>query len=742
MQIHNPEEEKKKLLKEYKNLLKSCRSNITSHDKKEIRRAFDLALESHKGIRRKSGELYIFHPIEVATICARDIGLGKTAIICALLHDVVEDTDVSLEYIEEKFGKTVAKIIDGLTKISGIEGKTGSIQAENFRKILLTLADDVRVILIKLADRLHNMRTLDAMGRTGQLKIASETMVMFAPLAHRLGLYSIKSELEDLSLKFTEPLVYREISNKLQQTKAQRNKFIKKFIEPLEGAIKELGYNFEIKGRPKSIFSIYSKMKKQNVPFEEVYDLFAIRIIMDTDIEVEKADCWRVYSIVTDYYRPNPSRLRDWISVPKGNGYESLHTTVMGPQGKWVEVQIRSRRMDDIAEKGYAAHWKYKDESGNDTNLEDWIRRIREMLDNPETNAIDFIDDFKLNFFADEVFAFTPKGDLITLPAKATALDFAFEIHSQVGCSCLGAKVNHKLVPLSHELRNGDQVEVITSKKQKPTEDWLGYVVSAKAKSHIKAFLKEDRRILATDGKELLLRKFKQHSIGWGNPNIAWFTTHFNLSHSTDLFYNLSTGHITKDELAKAIVIFENTKKIRQKKKAEEKKTVKLSPEHKVDTIIIGEESDLEYSFARCCNPIPGDDIFGFSTVGEGIKIHRTNCPNGMKLMSNYGYRIIKAKWATEELKARRHFPAGIKMVGIDGIGIVSQLTDIISKELKVNIQSITVTSKDGAFEGSIVLMITDTKHLESLIEKIRTIQGIENVSRYHVDEELKTRKA
>jgi len=742
MQVIDPEEEKKLLLKEYRNLLKALRPNLEPGDKKEIREAFAMALEAHSGMRRKSGEAYIFHPLAVANICAKEIGLGKTAIICALLHDVVEDTEVTLEDIEGKFGPTVSNIIDGLTKIAGVVGKTNSLQAENFRKILLTLADDVRVILIKLADRLHNMRTLEAMSRNNQLKIASETMVLFAPLAHRLGLYSIKSELEDLSLKYTEPLVYKEISQKLQQSKAQRNKFIRKFIEPIEESLNALNLEYDIKGRPKSIFSIYNKMKKQNIPFEEVYDLFAIRIIVNSGLEREKSDCWGVYSIVTDFYRPNPERLRDWISVPKGNGYESLHTTVMGPQGRWVEVQIRSTRMDDIAEKGYAAHWKYKDEATNtnDTNLEEWIKKIRELLENPESNAIDFIDDFKLNLFSDEVFIFTPKGDLITLPSQATALDFAFEIHSQVGLNCLGAKVNHRLVPLSYKLKNGDQVEIITSKKQKPSEDWLNYVVTAKAKSNIKTSLKEEKRKVAQEGKEYLMRKFKNIHLPWNNENIQRIVHFFKLQTSIELYFNIGTGAIDKPEVTGALKYFDGTDKLGLKQIGSKrtpspngKKIIPKTP----DMVVIGEDVDLDYSFAKCCNAIPGDDIFGFITIGDGIKIHRTNCPNGIRLMSNYGYRIIRAKWATDQLKEIRTFPAGIKLIGIDSIGIVSNITDIISKELQVNIQSITVSSIAGAFEGSIILYIYDTAHLEKLIEKIKDIKGIDSVTRFHVEEAL-----
>ena len=736
----DPEIEKKQLIKAYRNLLKACRPTATdAADRKAIRQAFNLALESHQSMRRKSGELYIFHPIEVATICASEIGLGPTAIICALLHDVVEDTDVTIDYIEEKFGKKVASIINGLTKISGVVGKSNSIQAENFRKILLTLADDLRVILIKLADRLHNMRTLEATSRNQQLKIASETLVLFAPLAHRLGLYSIKSELEDLSLKYTEPLVYKEISRKLQQTKAQRNKFINKFTEPIYKSLGDIGFDVEIKGRPKSIYSIYNKMKKQNIPFEEVFDLFAVRIIVESYIEVEKADCWRVYSVVTDHYKPNPERLRDWISVPKANGYESLHTTVMGPQGRWVEVQIRSRRMDDIAEKGYAAHWKYKDGQSKDANLEEWIKKIREMLENPESNAIDFMDDFKLNLFSEEVIVFTPKGDLVTLPVNATTLDFAFEIHTQVGKTCLGAKVNHKLVPLNYQLSNGDQVEIITSKKQKPTEDWLAYVVTAKAKSRIKDALKEDKRKIALDGKEILMRKFRNEHTPWSNDNISRMLSFFKMSSMVDLFYNIGTGKIDKPELNDAFKFFESAEKLAERAngKSTVSKKMKDIVQKKPDLVVIGEDSDLDYSFAKCCNPIPGDDIFGFITIGDGIKIHRTNCPNGIRLMSNYGYRIIRAKWATSQLAEVRTFPVGIKITGIDSIGIVSKITDIISKELKVNIQSITVGSIAGAFEGSIICFISDTEHLEQLIEKIKILHGIENVTRFHVEETL-----
>jgi guanosine-3',5'-bis(diphosphate) 3'-pyrophosphohydrolase len=515
------EAEKQEILKRYRALLRACKPTLQKGDKKEIRKAFDMALESHKDMRRKSGEPYIYHPIAVAQIAAEEIGLGTTSIVCALLHDVVEDTEITLEDIEREFGKKTAKIIDGLTKISGVFDYNSSLQAENFRKMLLTLADDVRVILIKLADRLHNMRTMDFMPRHKQLKIASETIYLYAPLAHRLGLYAIKSELEDLSMKYLEPDTYKFIATKLNEKKAERTLFVKQFVDPIAEILAEQGFVANIYGRPKSIHSIWNKMKKKNIPFEEVYDLFAIRIILDSAPENEKAECWKAYSIVTDLYRPNPDRLRDWVSSPKGNGYESLHTTVMGPKGQWVEVQIRTMRMNEIAEKGFAAHWKYK-ESSNDNGLDQWIMKVREMLNNPEANALDFLDDFKMNLFSDEIFIFTPKGALIQLPLGATALDFAFEIHTDVGAKCIGAKVNHKLVPLSYKLQNGDQVEIITSGKQAPKEDWLNIVVTAKAKSKIKSSLKEEKRKIAEEGKETLERKLKSLKILHRNCLLQW----------------------------------------------------------------------------------------------------------------------------------------------------------------------------------------------------------------------------
>ena len=536
------EAEKNEILKRYRTLLRASKSTLQKGDKRMIRKAFEVALESHKDMRRKSGEPYIYHPIAVAQIAAEEIGLGTTSIVCALLHDVVEDTDMTLEDIEREFGKKVAMIIDGLTKISGVFDTNSSLQAENFRKMLLTLADDVRVILIKLADRLHNMRTMEFMPRDKQLKLSSETVYLYAPLAHRLGLYTIKSELEDLSMKYMERETYQFIKNKLNEKKTEREKFIRDFIEPVKKVLEGQGLESEMFGRPKSIHSIWNKMKKKAIPFEEVYDLFAIRIILDSTPENEKADCWKAYSIVTDLYRPNPDRLRDWISSPKANGYESLHTTVMGPRGQWVEVQIRTKRMNEIAEKGFAAHWKYK-ESSTDSGLDLWVQKVRDMLKNPDSNALDFLDDFKMNLFSDEIFIFTPKGALIQLPLGATALDFAFEIHTDVGASCIGAKVNHKLVPLAHKLQNGDQVEIITSSKQSPKEDWLSIVVTAKAKAKIKSALKEEKRKVAEDGKEILERKLKSLKITYNSENIHKLSYYFKLPSTQELFLQCCQRH-------------------------------------------------------------------------------------------------------------------------------------------------------------------------------------------------------
>jgi len=724
------EAEKTEILKRYRALLRACKSTLQKGDKRMIRKAFDMALDSHKDMRRKSGEPYIYHPIAVAQIAAEEIGLGTTSIVCALLHDVVEDTDVTLDEIEQEFGKKVAKIIDGLTKISGVFDTNTSLQAENFRKMLLTLADDVRVILIKLADRLHNMRTLESMPRDKQLKISSETVYLYAPLAHRLGLYAIKSEMEDLSMKYMERETYQFIKNKLNEKKAEREKFIRDFIEPVKKILLTQGLDADVFGRPKSIHSIWSKMKKKSVPFEEVYDLFAIRVILDSPPENEKADCWKAYSIVTDLYRPNPDRLRDWISSPKANGYESLHTTVMGPRGQWVEVQIRTKRMNEIAEKGFAAHWKYK-ESSTDSGLDQWVQKVRDMLKNPESNALEFLDDFKMNLFSDEIFIFTPKGALIQLPSNATALDFAFEIHTDVGASCIGAKVNHKLVPLSYKLQNGDQVEVITSSKQVPKEDWLNFVVTAKAKAKIKSALKEEKRKIAEDGKEVLERKLKSLKITYNSENIHKISYFFKLPSTQDLFFNVAKGLIDMKDLKE----YQQSEKVIENKPQDKIDSEQLQgllrniKAKDSDILLIGEDMQkIDYKLANCCNPIPGDDVFGFITVNDGIKIHRTNCPNAAKLMANYGYRVVKARWTNQQELA---FLTGLRITGIDDVGLINRLTTVISNDFKVNMRSITVDSDNGIFEGSIMVYVNDTQHLDNLIRKLKTVNGVTAVTRF-----------
>jgi len=729
--IYDVESEKKEILKRYRALLKACRRTMEKGDKLFIRKAFNISLEAHKNMRRKSGEPYIYHPIAVAQICAEEIGLGTTSIICALLHDVVEDSELSIEDIERLFSKKEAKIIDGLTKISGVFDQGSSSQAENFKKMLLTMSEDVRVILIKLADRLHNMRTLESMPREKQIKIASETLYLYAPLAHRLGLNAIKTELEDLGLKYTEIDVYNEIGQRLKETEPERKKYIAKFIAPIKETLDEQGFKFKIFGRPKSIYSINNKIKTKGVTFEEIYDLFAIRIIIDSEGDDEKSDCWRVYSLVTDIYYPSPERLRDWISSPKANGYESLHTTVMGPEGKWVEVQIRTTRMDEVAEKGYAAHWKYKDGS-NEGQLDDWLKKIREILESPSENAMEFLDNFKLNLFAEEIYVFTPKGDLKILPINSTALDFAFEIHTQVGEKCIGAKVNHKLVPLSYQLKSGDQIEVLTSSKQKPKEDWLKFVVSASAKAKIKNALKEEKRQKAEEGKEMLKRKFRVLKIDFNLQNITELANFYKLPSNQELFYRFAVGNIDLKHLKD----FHQVKgKITHKSgilnRHEPTKTLEQMVKEtrgKSDMLVIGENlQKIDYKLSPCCNPISGDDVFGFITVNEGIKIHRVNCPNAIEMLANHAYRVVKAKWTSTELIS---FLAGLKITGIDEVGIVNTITKIISNELNVNMRSISFDSNDGVFEGQIMVFVHDTNHLTELINNLKKINGVLSVTR------------
>ena len=725
------ESEKKEIIRRYRRLLRKAKPVLKEGDAKLIKKAFYTSMEAHSGMRRRSGEPYIFHPLEVAEICIAEIGLGTTSIIAALLHDVVEDTDYQLADIERLFGKKVAVIIDGLTKISGVFDQGSSQQAENFRKMLLTLSDDVRVILIKLADRLHNMRTLESMPRNKQLKIANEIIYLYAPLAHRLGLYAFKSELEDLYLKYSEPEVFNDISGKINETKDSRNKFIRNFIRPIKDKLNSLNVDYEIKGRPKSIFSIWNKMKKQNVPFDEVYDLFAVRIILNVPYEDEEALCWHVCGLVAKDYTQKPDRFRNWISIPRANGYESLHITVMSDKGRWVEVQVRTTRMDEIAEKGYAAHWKYKDgKSSDETGLEMWIAKVREILEQNNGNAIEFVDDFRSNLYSDEVFVFTPKGDLKTLPQGATALDFAFDIHTEIGEHCLGAKVNQKLVPLNFELKNGDQVEILTSSKQKPNESWLQYVVSSKAKSKIKDALKEERKVFIDEGREIVKRELKQLKIEYKQTVLEDIAQYFNVKSPADLLFLVGTGKIDHSLIKSFVRKYKKAKKNQADVKGAKDVEAKLSRVRKTDSdsLLLGEDLDIiDYKFAKCCNPIPGDDVFGFVTVSDGIKIHRTTCSNAAELLSNYGDRIITAKWAS----SRKHsFEATLSIIGTDRLGLISDVSNIISEELKVNMRSLFINTEGGIFEGIIRLYVEDTSHLDMLVKKLEKVNGAVKVSR------------
>lgn len=733
------EQEKKLILREYRGLLRALKSRLKKGDKKTVRRAFEIASEAHKDMRRKSGEPYIFHPIAVARIVVEEVGLGVTSACCALLHDVVEDTEITLQDIEAEFGTIYSKIIDGLTKISNIvdSSATESMQAENFRKILLTLADDPRVILIKMADRLHNMRTLSSMARQKQLKIASETSYIYAPLAHRLGLYEIKTEFEDLALKYTEPEIYTGIAQKLQESKKERTRYINEFIRPIKEELEENGLVFRIFGRPKSIHSIYNKMKKKKVEFNEVYDLFAIRIIVDTPKEKEKAECWKVYSFITNHYPPNPDRSRDWISFPKSNGYESLHTTVMGPGGRWVEVQIRTERMNEIAEKGLAAHWKYKDGNTQDSKLDLWLKHIAEVLNNPDTDTVDFVKDFKLDLFTEEIYVYTPKGQMRVLPQGATALDLAFDIHSELGARCIGTKINYKLAPISQVLKNGDQVEVITSSKQKPSEDWLHFVVTAKAKSRIKYYLKEEKREKAEVGKETFLKKLRHTDISPNNQHfIQEIISHYKYTSATDFYYAVAVGNIDLKELKDFIV---KGDKLIHKDKLENKENPPLpvpiekeSKPSKEELIIFGESSDrILYELAMCCQPIPGDDVFGFITTGKGMIIHRTNCPNAAHLMANYAHRVVKTKWAKNK---EISFLTGVKLTGLDDVGIIQGITNIITGDMKLNMRSISIDSTDGVFEGTIMVFVHDKEEFDVLCEKLSNIRGISKVERIDSD--------
>jgi GTP diphosphokinase / guanosine-3',5'-bis(diphosphate) 3'-diphosphatase len=733
----NEEQEKKLILREYRSLLRALKIKLKPGDKDLIRIAFEMSAEAHKTMRRKSGEPYILHPLAVSKICVEEIGLGVRSSICALLHDTVEDTDITLEDVEREFGNEIARIVDGLTKLSNVIDVNASQQAENFKKILLTLTDDPRVILIKLADRLHNMRTLDSMKREKQLKISSETVYVYAPLAHRMGLYNIKTEMEDLAMKYMEPDVYKEIAKKLAETKRERTKYINEFIKPIKDKIDKAKLNAEIYGRPKSIHSISNKMKKKAVDFEEVYDLFAIRIILDSPTDKEKEDCWKVYSMITDEYTPSPERLRDWLSNPKSNGYEALHTTVMGPYGKWVEVQIRTKRMNEIAEKGLAAHWKYKEGTADESRFDKWFQQIREVISNQETDSIDFLQDFKTSFLAEEIYVYTPKGDVKMLPVGSTALDFAFAIHSAIGVKTIGAKVNHKLVPISHKLRSGDQVEIITSNKQKPSDDWLGFVVTAKARGRIKDALKEEKRKVADEGKYAVQRRLEGMGAAFTQHNIDELVQWYKLQSHLDLFYQVAVKNIDLKEIKDFKVTGDRIEAPKPVKILEPKPEYNPQQQHtsKKDTelIIFGESSDrIVYNLANCCKPIPGDDVFGFITTGKGLTIHRTNCPNAAKLLSNYGHRVVKTKWAKNK---EISFLTGVKIVGMDDVGVVNKITNLISGELKINIAALTIEAKEGLFRGNIRLYVHDRDELDTLVQSLKDLPGIESVERYDTED-------
>lgn len=722
------------ITKAYKELLKVSYQTLSRDDKKLIRHAFEVALDAHKEQRRKSGEAYIFHPIAVAKIVAQEIGLDATSIAAALLHDVVEDNpNYTIADIERLFGETVARIVDGLTKISSLKKDLDvSLQAENFRKMLLTLNEDVRVIIIKIADRLHNMQTMDSMRPDKQVKIASETLYIYAPLAHRIGLYNIKTELEDLGLKYTEPEVYNDIFNKIKDSKEEQDAYIKAFSKVIKDSLDKEGFDYEIKGRPKSIFSIRRKMVKQGVSFDEVYDKFAVRIIYKSDLADEKFMAWKIYSVVTDHFTPNPIRLRDWISSPKSTGYEALHITVVGPKSNWVEVQIRSERMNEIAEKGYAAHYKYKNKTDKDDNLDIWINRLQEALESNEVDAVDFVEQFKLNLYSKEIFVFSPKGDLKSLPKGATPLDFAFSIHTEVGMKTRGAKVNGKLVPLSQELQSGDRVEILTSENAKPNTNWLDYATTARARSKIKSYLNADKKEMAAEGKELLRRKLKQLKITLNEKSINELVNYFKLSTSLDLFYRVGIGSIDNAMLkayaASRSNVFVSYIKNRIRKPETPKDIDKDEITSNYDMLVFGkEEEKLNYTLANCCNPIPGDAVFGFVTIKDGIKVHKKNCPNALSLQSNYAYRIMQAKWIDS---SQQEYTSQIVLSGLDDIGLVNDVTKVISSNMHVNMKSLSFSSDDGVFSGKITVVVKNKTMLKKLIDNLKKINGIDKVTR------------
>jgi GTP pyrophosphokinase len=731
--IVDEELENKEIAKQYKELLRISYQTLSEKDKKMIRLAFDTAVEAHSDQRRKSGEAYIFHPINVAKIVAQQIGLDATSICAALLHDVVEDTRFTLEDIERLLGNTVAKIVHGLTKISSLKkDKNISLQAENFRKMLLTLNDDVRVIIIKIADRLHNMQTMDSMPEYKQVKIASETLYIYAPLAHRIGLYNVKTELEDLSLKYTESQRFQSIKSKIEESYEAQEEYIKTFSKFLSDELDKERLNYVVKGRSKSIYSIHRKMLTQNIPFEKVFDKFAMRIVFKSTRAKEKLLAWKIYSIVTDHFTPNPTRLRDWISAPKSNGYEALHITVMGPQNKWIEIQIRSERMHEIAEKGYAAHYKYKQGNQKDIGIESWLNRLQEVLENNSGNAVDFVEDFKLNLYAKEIFVFTPKGDLKSLPQGATALDFAFAIHTDIGKKSRGIRVNDRLVPLSKELQSGDQIEVITSDNIKPSKNWLDFVVTSRARSIIKSSLNEEKKIRAEEGKEMLRRKLKQLKINMNDKTIQKMLNYFKLESSQDLFYRMGIGSLDNKQLKEFVSDYQNSVLNFFKRRFKSNKNRNSNPSNEItekfDQLVFGKEKEpLAHSFANCCNPIPGDPVFGFITVTEGVKVHHKECPNALPLQSNFAYRVIPAKWIDS---SSNEFTAVLKLSGIDRKGLVNEVTRMISNTKNVNINKINFDSEDQFFTGMIQLTIQNKTILDKLVMTLSKVNGIDKIVR------------
>ena len=721
------------IAKAYKDLLRISYQKLTAADKKMIRLALDTAVDAHKDQRRKSGDPYILHPIAVAKIVADDIGLGAPSISAALLHDVVEDTNYTIDDIETIHGTQIAKIVDGLTKISSLKkDKNVSLQAENFRKMLLTLNDDARVIIIKIADRLHNMQTMDVMPQHKQIKIASETLYIYAPLAHRIGMYNIKTELEDLGLKYTEPEVYNEIQQRVQENLDSQEQFIDRFIKLTKKHLRREGLSCKIEGRPKSIFSTRKKMISKNLDFDQIFDRYAIRIIYKSDPQEEKFLAWKIYSVITDHFQPNPLRLRDWISAPKSTGYEALHITVMGPEGRWVEVQIRSQRMHEIAEKGYAAHFKYKHGKQNERGLEVWLNRLREVLEQPNPDAVDFVKDFRLNLYASEIFVFTPEGDLKSLPQGATPVDFAFHIHTEIGMHTRGAKINGKIVPLSYRLRSGDQVEIITSEKSFPNPSWLDYVITSRARSRIRSFLREDKKQIAQEGKEILRRKLKQLKIGFNDKTIDKLLSFYKLKTNLDLFYRVGIGTIDNAKLKK-FSVDQNNRFLNFFKRKTQTNTNHDFVEHdqitnKYDQLVFGKtEEQLEYQLSPCCNPIAGDDVFGFVTVSDGVKVHKNECPNALTLRSNYAYRIVNAKWIDS---SQNEFTAKLQLTGLDDLGLVNKVTQVISNTNNVNISQMSFDSNDGTFEGNILLKVKNTALLKKMIKQLQNINGVDKVVR------------